>query len=357
LFLRGSADFPGRIGEIVATPPPPEDLARDVLLVDGDPAVRAGLSAMLHEAGLQVTAVADLDRARDQLANRFFAVLLVDLDGPGQQAGLTLVGFAREQTPQTAVIVLSSRRTFEALAAAFRAGAFDVVPKTHESLPYLRTRILQALENLRASRSAARLLAQVSEVHERFLAQMVGLFRQVTELEERLATSGEDAPTFRAPLELLVVDVGPAFVEQLRQDCTVEAGFAIRFADSGGEALDQASQHTPDVLLINEDLQDLPASMVSKTVRTHSPEVLVALLRPPRGDTPGEIRLVDVSKGPSPGGIAFSTPADLTEVMQDFQSTIRQRGRERRHMIAFRKQHADFLRQYTELRQKLAEEN
>ncbi|HEY0712865.1 MAG TPA: response regulator, partial [Polyangia bacterium] len=200
----------------MAPRPPLEDLARDILLVDGDPAVRTGLSTVLREAGLQVTAIADLDRARDQLSNRFFGVLLVDLDGPGQQAGLTLVGFAREQTPQTAVIVLSSRRTFEALAAAFRAGAFDVVPKTHESLPYLRSRIFEALENLRASRSAARLLAQVSELHERFLGQMVGLFRQVNELEERIANREVDEPTARAPLDLLAVDVGAAFAERLR---------------------------------------------------------------------------------------------------------------------------------------------
>jgi DNA-binding NtrC family response regulator len=341
----------------VAAPPPPEDLARDVLLVDGDPAVRAGLSAMLDEAGLQVTAVSDLDRARDQLVNRFFAVLLVDLDGPGQQAGLTLVGFARERAPQTAVIVLSSRRTFEALAAAFRAGAFDVVPKTHDSLPYLRARILEAQENLRASRSAARLLAQVSEMHERFLAQMVGLFRQVNELEERLSAREDDTPSpGPAPLDLLIVDVGEAFVERLREDCTPECGFILRFADSGGEALDQAGRRAPDVLLINQDLPDLPSSMVSKTVRQHSPEVVVALLREPRRSVAGEVRLLDAAQGSSPSSVSFSEPSELTEVLQDLQRTIRQRARERRQMIAFRKQHADFLRQYSELRQKLAEE-
>ncbi|HEY0711206.1 MAG TPA: hypothetical protein VGF45_00910, partial [Polyangia bacterium] len=124
----------------------------------------------------------------------------------------------------------------------------------------------------------------------------------------------------------------------------------------GGEALDQASQRAPEVLLINEDLQDLPASMVSKTVRAHSPEVLVAVLRPPRGDAAaGQIRLLDAAIGPSPSSIEFSTPADLTDVIRDLQTTIRQRARERRQMIAFRKQHADFLRQYSELRQKLAE--
>ncbi|HEY0710284.1 MAG TPA: response regulator [Polyangia bacterium] len=340
----------------MATPPPPEDLARDVLLVDGDPAVRAGLSAMLDQAGLQVTAVADLDRARDQLVNRFFAVLLVDLDGPGQQAGLTLVGFARERAPQTAVIVLSSRRTFEALAAAFRAGAFDVVPKTHESLPYLRARIFEALENLRDSRSAARLIAQVSEMHERFLAQMVGLFRQVNELEERLSAREEDAPIAPpAPLDLLVVDVSADFTERLRLDCTREAGFTVRFADSGGEALDQAGRRAPDVLLINEDLPDLPTSMVGKSVRAHSPEVLIALLREPRNATPGHLRLLDAAESSSTS-VEFSDPGELTEVMHDLQRTIRQRARERRQLIAFRKQHADFLRQYSELRQKLAEE-
>jgi DNA-binding NtrC family response regulator len=154
------------------------DVARDILVVDADPTVREGLSALLREAGLEVTAVSEHDRAHDQLCNRFFAVMLVELDGPQPKAGIELVKFARERSPLTTAIVLSARRTFEAVAAAFRAGAFDVIPKTQEHLPYLRERVLEALQVQRNERDRSRLLSDVADLHERFLSRMVNLFQR-----------------------------------------------------------------------------------------------------------------------------------------------------------------------------------
>ena len=96
---------------------------QDILVLDADENVRKGADRLLREAGLTVTIMADSERAKDQIANRFFPVVLADLDTPTQNAGIELIKFVRERSPQTAVIVMSRRIGFDAVAPVFRAGA------------------------------------------------------------------------------------------------------------------------------------------------------------------------------------------------------------------------------------------
>jgi DNA-binding NtrC family response regulator len=334
--------------------------AEDILVVDGDPAVRDGLTALLRGADLEVTAVGDHDRARDQLANRFFSVLLVDLDGPAPKAGLDLVRLARERSPLTAVIVLTPRRTFDDVASAFRAGAVDVVPKTQDNLPYLRQRVVEAVRALRADRARERLLTDVSELHERFLSQMMTLARQVTDLEEKIADLRGDGPaavpTF-APLSVLVVDDDPGLAAMVQRSLTDGREWVVRSAESSGGALDQASQSPPQVLVVKDGLSDLPATMLITALRGAVPE-LVALMvsppiSPPAAPRSGEVRLFEGSRVTTiiP---TFDDPAQLLGALEEVKEALQHKARERRHLMAFRRTHADFLKLYGGLKQRLA---
>jgi DNA-binding NtrC family response regulator len=335
------------------------DVARDILVVDADPAVRAGLTAVLREAGLEVTAVAEHERAQDQLANRFFAAMLVELDGPEPKAGIELVKFARERSPLTTAIVLSARRTFEAVAAAFRAGAFDVIPKTQEHLPYLRERVLEALQLQRNERNRSRLLGDVAEMHERFLSQMVSLFQKVTELEERLVLAEAEADEAPAlvpalpPVELLVVDDQPLLPTLIRSRLGNDPGWRVRVAESGGSALDAASQQRPQVLLMKDPLPDLPTSMLMKTLA--GPEMTVLVYRPPTKG-PGEVTMVESSRASKLIPL-FETPDQMLGALADLREELGRRQREKRQLAAFRTQHADFLKLYAGLKQRLTEKD
>jgi DNA-binding NtrC family response regulator len=332
------------------------DTAEDILVVDGDPAVREGLGTLLRQAGLEVTAVADHDRARDQLANRFFSVLLVDLDGPGPQAGLGLVRLARERSPLTSVIVLTPRRTFDDVASAFRAGAWDVVPKTQDNLLYLRERVQEAVRVLRADRARERLLADVADVHERFLGQMMTLARQVTELEDKISDLRADGPRpgpAFAPLAVLIVDDDPSMATVVRRSLGDGRQWVVRTAESGGGALDEASQSPPQVLVVKESLADLPATMLVTTLRGAVPDLVALTYRDPAPTGPGEVRLFEGSRVTTiiP---AFDDPQQLLAALDEVKEALQHKARERRHLMSFRRQHADFLKLWGGLKQRLA---
>src|SRR5947208_3445370 len=99
---------------------------------------------------MTVTTLSDPVRARDQVEKRFIPVVLCDLDTPEPGAGVELLKYIREKSPLTQVVVMTSRKAFEAVAPPFRAGATDVVPKTQDSVPYLRDRVVQAALDVHA---------------------------------------------------------------------------------------------------------------------------------------------------------------------------------------------------------------
>jgi DNA-binding NtrC family response regulator len=327
-----------------------------VLVVDSDRSVLKGLERLLTSAGLTVTTLTDAARARDQVEKRFIPVVLADLDTPEPGAGIELVKFAREKSPLTAVIVMTAKKSFEVIAPAFRAGAADVIPKTQDAVPYLRDRVLEAARETRSADTRDRLLAEVAETHEEFLKKMMELSRQVTDLEDKILSREGDVSSSEelTVLHLLLVDDAPGLNAVLTRDLPADKGWRIRYAQSGGEALDVASQTPPNILVVNQTLPDLPASMVIKTIKGRTPEVVTLMFSPPDEDAPGEVKMVDASKLltliPS-----FSAPDQMVASLLEVRQALRQKVRERRYLINFRKQHLEFLQKYNTLKQRLKE--
>jgi DNA-binding NtrC family response regulator len=332
------------------------ETGQEVLIVDGDKNVLRGLERLFTEAGLSVTALTDPKRAHDQVDKRFIPVVLCDLDTPLPNAGIELVKFARERHPLTAVIIMTARKSFEAIAPAFRAGASDVVPKTQDSVPYLRERVMAVAREIRSSQTRDQLLTEVAEMHEEFLKKMMELSRAVTDLEDKILSREGDTSSSAAGLSvinLLLVDDEPALNSVLVKNLPEEKGWRIRYTQSGGEALDSASQAPPNVLVINETLPDLPASMVITTIKKNSPDAIALMFSPPDRSAPGEVRMVDSSRLftliPS-----FSAPNQLVTSLEEVREALRQKAKERRYLQVFRKQHFDFLKKYNSLKQRLA---
>ena len=324
-------------------------------MVDQDRSVLKGLERLLTAAGLTVTTLTDAARARDQVEKRFIPVVLCDLDTPEPGAGIDLVKYAREKSPLTAVIVMTAKKTFEVVAPAFRAGAADVVPKTQEAVPYLRERVVKAALETRAADTRDRLLTEVAETHEDFLRKMMDLSKQVTDLEDKILSRDGNISSSANELSvvhLLLVDEAPALNAVLTRDLPADKGWRIRYAQSGGEALDVASQTPPNILVVNETLPDLPATMVIKTIKTRTPDVVTLLFSAPGEGGTGEVKMVDQSKLlmliPS-----FSAPDQLVSSLQEVREGLRQKLRERRYLQNFRKQHLEFIQKYNALKSRL----
>jgi DNA-binding NtrC family response regulator len=326
-----------------------------VLVVDSDRSVLKGLERLLTSAGLTVTTLTDAARARDQVEKRFIPVVLCDLDTPEPGAGVDLVRFAREKSPLTAVIVMTAKKTFEVVAPAFRAGAADVIPKTQDAVPYLRERVIKAASETRSADTRERLLGDVAEMHEEFLRKMMELSRQVTDLEDKILSRDGNTSSSSNELtvvHLLLVDDAPALNAVLTRDLPADKGWRIRYAQSGGEALDVASQTPPNILVVNQTLPDLPASMVIKSIRGRTSDVVTLLFSAPDEGAPGEVKMVDSSKLhtliPS-----FTAPDQLVSSLQEVREALRQKVRERRYLLNFRKQNLEFLQKYNNLKQRL----
>jgi DNA-binding NtrC family response regulator len=331
-----------------------EAAARDILIADGNAEVLRRLEQVFVEDGFHVTAISDADRARDQLTNRFFPIVLIELDIQRPLGGLDLLQVAKQSSPVSALIVLSSRRSFEAVATAFRAGATDVIPKTEEALPYLRSRVTAAARDFKVAQDRERLLLELGEMHDQFLQEMMALSRQITDLEDKILRGDGEGSTTSVPrnLELLVVDDQQVLARHLAEALPGEKGWHLRYVQTSGEALDAATQSTPHVLVTQETLPDLPSSMLIKTLKATAPDLVALVFRPPGESGAGEVRMVEASKVVTliP---AYSDPAQLVEALNEVREALRRKARERRYVAVFRKQHSEFLKRYAKLKDRI----
>jgi len=299
-----------------------------------------------------VTILSDIERARDQIANRFFPVILADLDTPTQNAGIDLIKFARERSPLTAVIVMSRRIGFDAIAPVFRAGATDVIPKAREYVHDLRERVLKAATDVKSSLGRDQLLVDLVDLNEELLRRMMVLSRQATDAEDKLlAREGglSSSASGLGALNLLLVDDDAALASALEKELTEDKGWHVRHVQSGGEALDSASQIPPTVVVAKENLPDLTGSMVVKTIKATIPSLIAMVFVPPSPGQAGEVRIADQSRLqvllPQ-----FIAPGEIVVQLKEVRDALSRKARERRYVKIFQTQHMDVLQKCHKLK-------
>jgi DNA-binding NtrC family response regulator len=328
---------------------------QEVLVLDADETVRKGAERLLHEAGLTVTILADMDRAKDQIANRFFPVVLADLDTPSQNAAIELIHFVKERSPLTAVVVMSRRIGFDVVAPIFRAGASDVIPKAREYVGDLRACVLKAAANVKSTTRREQLLTDLIDMNEELLRRMMALSRQVTDAEDKLVAreGGQSSSAVGlGALDLLLVDDDSALAGELEKVLTEEKGWRLRHVQTGGEALDSATQIPPTVLVAKETLPDLTGSMVVKSIKASVPNLIAMVFAPPSTGHAGEVRIADHSRlhvlVPN-----FVAPAELVVQLDEVRGALSRKARERRYMKIFQNQYNDILQKCHKLKQEV----
>jgi two-component system nitrogen regulation response regulator NtrX len=102
--------------------------ALDILVVDDDPEIRAGLHGVLSDEGHRVTDASNTNEAFGALERGRYDVILLDIAMPGT-SGLDALPMLRESAPGTAVVIVSGQNTVANAVQATKRGAFDFVEK------------------------------------------------------------------------------------------------------------------------------------------------------------------------------------------------------------------------------------
>ena len=321
-------------------------------MVDRDEKVTRGLETVLGRLGLVVTATADAIRAQDLLINKFFAVALFDIDTPAPGAGLDLLRFARDKSPLTTVLMMTTRKAFDIGVAGFRGGAADVVVKEPDAVPYLKDRVVAVANELRATSDRNTLLEEVLELHEEFLRRMRDMSHQNLDLEDRLM--GRSAGTAGAGGEtctILLVDDDPNVAKDYEEYFPESKGWKILWAVTGGEGLDLAAEMRPEIVLVKDPLPDLPARMVTSNAKKASPDSVTIVYQLDTAGTSGEVTLVEGSR-PMQLLSSYSGPEQLVASLLEVREGIRQKLKERRYLQVFRQKQLEFLHRYNNVRQR-----
>ncbi len=320
----------------------------EVLVLDADQRVHAGIEELLSEASLHVTSVTDAERAIALVQRQFFSVALVDIDTASPRDGISTIGAIKQASPTTMVIAMTPRRSYDDAVDAVRAGAVDLILKAPESVAYLKERVLEAVGRSVGKREVDTVLDDIKSVHDEFLQRFMDAERRAIDLADQVAGRDLSRAINLDELRVLVVDEVDDFVSAMTE--ARPKGFKFVHATSGGEGLDRASTGQFHYAMIAEDVSDLPAKTVARTIRNQQPDTVVLTFLGPADN--GHVDLVETS-GTRSIVKPFTDAKLLIQRLDELAEAWRAKARERRYAQAFRERHYDFLRRYVEIKTKI----
>lgn len=311
----------------------------EVLIVDASERDREGLRKLLDEQGYVCTALAGTRQAREFIERKFFPAALIELDVEGPGTGLDLVRFIQERSKQTAIVLLTSRRSFEAAVDALRLGVLDVVVKRPDSITELRRLVATATDRYRVTDKTSELLREVRGVLDDAFKVMLAMARKV--YTDASIGSG---PSIKP--RVLVVDDDRPFLQGVATAIATN-DWEVSLEMTGGSALDKASTHTFDIVAARAQLSDLPGPMVVKSIQQARGETIGLVYSAP-GPT-GHIERYDQGRV----GDSDRPFVDAAQLVKKIGALVQEVGtvrRERRFLQAFRADYGAFLKRYAELK-------
>jgi DNA-binding NtrC family response regulator len=153
----GASASPGKGRPTAATPEKPRyihDLPNvtpmalpRILIADDEPAIAAGLSAVLAGLGYEVEIVPDGKLALERLSAERFGLVLADLRMP-KLDGLALLKEMQQREIPTECIIITGQASVGSAVAAMQSGAYDYIekPLNAEKLDRLKALITKALD-------------------------------------------------------------------------------------------------------------------------------------------------------------------------------------------------------------------
>lgn len=136
-----------------------ESESAQILVVDAQAGSRLALCDLLQRRAYRCTGVANGEKALEQLAEKPYDLMLIDLEMPGL-VGMVVAQRARRIQPGTEIIVLTDHGTLETALEGMHLGIFDYLPKTNDTSLVL-SRIADAIAKRRDERHKYRLLYEI----------------------------------------------------------------------------------------------------------------------------------------------------------------------------------------------------
>jgi putative two-component system response regulator len=177
--LRGEVESRGSLETGLAATDPVAVASGRILVVDDDVPVRRLLAAILSEAGYDVRDVSSAREARHALEHDTIALLLSDVNMPGE-TGLDLIRFALCEHPETATLLISVLDDPAVAQVGMDCGAYGYLSK-----PVRRSAVLIAVMNALRRRDMEARERGAREDLERTLSQRtIALSQALVRLDE-----------------------------------------------------------------------------------------------------------------------------------------------------------------------------
>jgi DNA-binding NtrC family response regulator len=313
----------------------------ELLIAEAAERDRSGLRSVFEAEGFMVTVGTTPEQVRELLKRKFFPVAIIDLDFGDTNEGLALAAHASQVSQPTKIVMLTSRRSFEAAVSALRVGVVDIVNKRPDQVSHLRSAVALALDRYHSNSKDSALVREARAVLEDAVRIMLGLGK-------KLYGNEGSSVSLRIKPTILIVDHNQTFLQKvanLLSDRPWDVSVELR----GGSGLDRASSFAFQVVCARDELNDLPGHMLLRTAQAqkHAPMGLVY----------SELGAGHVDR--YEGGVVkrsdqpFEGPEHLVRVLDKLVEELQQLREERRYMQAFRSDYGPFFKRFADLKARI----
>jgi len=136
-----------------------------ILVVDDERAICIAISRLLKARGYEVDTAPSAEAAVEKLEHSVFHLIITDLS-MGKMSGMDLLEWVKQNSPETAVIMITAYGSEKTAVEAMKLGASDYVPKPFDN-DELELKVARVLETM-ADKRENRLLREQVESTYRF---------------------------------------------------------------------------------------------------------------------------------------------------------------------------------------------
>ena len=254
----------------------------EILVVDDDAGIRAGIELLLGDGPYDITYKAGVAEAREALGANVFDLVITDLR-LGPDSGLDVIRCAKEADATIPVILMTSFSSMESAIAALRLGASEYIIKPFNNDEFLHA-CNRALDERRLRQENAVLRRTLRKSRDRKLmvgehpkvSRVMAMVRKVASSDATVLISGEsgtgkelvaqalhyDSPRAEGPL--VVVNCGAIPAELVESELFGHVKGAFTGAVSNSEGLIREANNGT---LFLDEIGELPMTMQVKFLR------------------------------------------------------------------------------------------
>jgi DNA-binding NtrC family response regulator len=158
-----------------------------ILVVEDEHAIRLALKALLSREGFEVELAENGEVASSRLQAEAFDLVITDLALGHGASGMDVLRVAKQERPETGVVMITAHGSEKIAVEAMKSGADDYVPKPFDN-DEIRVIVARSLERHRSEREIRLLREQVQREHG--FDQLIGsgpAMRQVFETIQKVA--------------------------------------------------------------------------------------------------------------------------------------------------------------------------